>query len=830
MAAAGYTHAPAVGSAAASAKKPGTTRRRRHGKSAAGVSDGFEASGQALPRPSRSSLGIKPDEVEVLRAIESLYVDQLKPFGRILRKRIAEHAVAGSYAESYIGSADVLPDVDIKHLKAICDTSQLLHVEPEEGGDWSAAFVGRMPDFVDIYSSDDAFSFEFWEEAAAYFESLTGDAAQLPGGRYSCAQALLARDLGFLADMSLGQVCHMVQLGISLHKIVGYCNGAVVPYAMSQSMVKEQCAASQRPCGAAAETGTGAASSLGALPLADLETARRCLQQILESSANPDLPGPAMVPLSNVKRLFRSRYSMELSETTLGHSKLSELLQDQRFSDICSVELQGNGYIVVQTQPSSFDRAAAEDNARIRGIEGLEMPPPTPTAGRHPFYSRTGSLNLDMPTTPAGGHHPLYSRTGSLNLDVAYEDGGGEANTPDVMTPEDSPGEPTPNTFQRWLEAPPYVPFAPANGMYVGGLPAYPGMPPAGYLGMPHVYHGVPPGYPGMHTEVPTACHGTVYPPPPPAYHAPITSTMPPQGNYYFAEMHSWHQKGSGQSSSMQVLGTHPPRPAPAWTGSGREPTPPSTAYVKGCAPAQSRTPEGNSSSSQSPEDSASPEPPLKAPMPRRRSRAQEIQERIREMHVPAELDEIDGDEDKAFTSHLTRFKFAVPDTPLGMEARSPAGDLSMANRPLATPGTPGAQRNMPLSRWPQLSPSLIGEDGIAGQLVRNTFIDTALTPVTPEPGFIQRSRSVPKNLGSDRCWEAVGHEALNLLPRPGGPSQSHFQFYNIPATPIASPAYMPPPTPSTPLFYQPGGVVVPATGLGSSLPPHRVIRLSGLI
>ncbi|CAE8642229.1 unnamed protein product, partial [Polarella glacialis] len=42
------------------------------------------------------------------------------------------------------------------------------------------------------------------------------------------------------------------------------------------------------------------------------------------------------------------RFSIELSETMLGHSKLSELLQDERFADVCSVKLEGHGYIVVQ--------------------------------------------------------------------------------------------------------------------------------------------------------------------------------------------------------------------------------------------------------------------------------------------------------------------------------------------------------------------------------------------------------------------------------------------------------------------------------------------------
>ncbi|CAE7030070.1 rsmB [Symbiodinium natans] len=243
------------------------------------------------------------------------------------------------------GSAAELPDVDIRHLKAICDESDLLDIAPEEGGDWSATFRGRVQVFVDIYSPTDDFALETWRAAREYFHSLPESEALLPGGRYSCAQALVQRQLPFLSGFSLGEVCHLVQLAISKHKILGYCNGAVVPYSRSQSRVKEECAESQQPCVHAPKEDPALT-----LALATLEKAREHLREILASAEVPCATGPSMIPLSNVKRLFRSRYQIELSETALGHSKLSELLQDQRFSDICEVQLQGQGYIVVQAQ------------------------------------------------------------------------------------------------------------------------------------------------------------------------------------------------------------------------------------------------------------------------------------------------------------------------------------------------------------------------------------------------------------------------------------------------------------------------------------------------
>merc|ERR1712232_1037787 len=139
---------------------------------------------------------------------------------------------------------------------------------------------------------------ELWQAAAAYFTSLEGDALVLPGGRYSCAQALVARCLPFLQGRSLGQGSHIVQLAISQKKVLGYLNGAVVPYGRSQSMLKEQCAKRQRPCAGASKAGSG---------LATLDMIRTLLQELLR-----DLPQTGSIPLSNIKRLVRSRFHVEL--------------------------------------------------------------------------------------------------------------------------------------------------------------------------------------------------------------------------------------------------------------------------------------------------------------------------------------------------------------------------------------------------------------------------------------------------------------------------------------------------------------------------------------
>lgn len=180
----------------------------------------------------------------------------------------------------------------------------------------------------------------------------------LPGGRYSCAQVLVQRRLPFLVGRSLGQVCHIVQLAISQKKLLGYLNGTVVPYSRSQSMVKEQSAECQRPC-------SGAARHKSAVASWDLM--RQCLQQLMDNMG----PGEHSLPLSNIKRLFRAQFHIELSETALGYAKLSECLQDPRLHDLCEVKLKGHGYGIVPIKKPTF-------RSRISLSDSLGMEPRCP--------------------------------------------------------------------------------------------------------------------------------------------------------------------------------------------------------------------------------------------------------------------------------------------------------------------------------------------------------------------------------------------------------------------------------------------------------------------
>jgi len=138
---------------------------------------------------------------------------------------------------------------------------------------------------------------------------------------------------------------------------LGYLDGTIAPYNRSSSRMKDT----------AAELCVGSSASQQ-LPLASASDARSCMIDVLESAVRK---GKKHVPISTLKRLFRSRFHKELSETALGHTKLSDLLQDKRFNDFCSVRLLERGYVVI---PNDTFSAARARSAHVRLPTSATLP------------------------------------------------------------------------------------------------------------------------------------------------------------------------------------------------------------------------------------------------------------------------------------------------------------------------------------------------------------------------------------------------------------------------------------------------------------------------
>jgi hypothetical protein len=210
-------------------------------------------------------------------------------------------------------------------LRNFCEAQGELEVFDEPGGEWSVRFRGQPGNFADVCSPTDPYPEEMWAAAGAYFGSWDMATAPLSGGRYAVGLNLQSRELAFLRGRSLGQICHIVQLAISQRKILAYQGSDVIPYASSELSCKERAAETSS---ASAVQGT----------VACWEVVRACLRDLLMVEDR--------IPLANLKQVFHARFQMQLSETALGHAKLSELLRNERLRDVCHLRLDDVGYVL----------------------------------------------------------------------------------------------------------------------------------------------------------------------------------------------------------------------------------------------------------------------------------------------------------------------------------------------------------------------------------------------------------------------------------------------------------------------------------------------------
>jgi hypothetical protein len=110
----------------------------------------------------------------VLRAVETLYTEELVPHGRILRKLVAEDLGAST------------AEVDPGELLVVARRCPELRIEEGES-DWSALLKDSPGILVDIYDPSDPFSADVWREAMESFSPLPEKEA-FPGGRNRCAR------------------------------------------------------------------------------------------------------------------------------------------------------------------------------------------------------------------------------------------------------------------------------------------------------------------------------------------------------------------------------------------------------------------------------------------------------------------------------------------------------------------------------------------------------------------------------------------------------------------------------------------------------------------
>merc|ERR1711871_1594043 len=135
---------------------------------------------------------------------------------------------------------------------------------------------------------------------------------------------------------SLGEICHMVQLAVKVHHILGYRSGQIVPFDDSHEAEKLRRAEEHKACSVEESH--------------DVERSwdmfRQRLRILLEgASAHQQKFGG--FPMSGLKHNYKACFDLNLSETALGHTKLSTLLSDPRLEGVCRLERMGSEGILI---------------------------------------------------------------------------------------------------------------------------------------------------------------------------------------------------------------------------------------------------------------------------------------------------------------------------------------------------------------------------------------------------------------------------------------------------------------------------------------------------
>jgi hypothetical protein len=119
------------------------------------------------------------------------------------------------------------------------------------------------------------------------------------------------------------------------------------------------------------------------LPLATWDVLRACLQEMLVRE------GESGLPLSNIKRIMRTRFKVDLSETALGHATMSDLFKDVRLQEMCQVRLLENGYFLF-ADFKAFSQANVYAEVSFPAVQSQSVLS-TCTLSTAPLVSREGN-------------------------------------------------------------------------------------------------------------------------------------------------------------------------------------------------------------------------------------------------------------------------------------------------------------------------------------------------------------------------------------------------------------------------------------------------------
>jgi hypothetical protein len=266
--------------------------------SAADVIAADSQSGKALPTDA------------VFKAVNSLYDDELRPNLGLVRRRLKE-------------LYDVLvPITDLRKLIQSLVKAKIISVQGDPQEPVLTLNCRQAGSFIDPMDPEEPYDAKIYKRMQVLMDAVAvSDPNRLyKGGRYGMAQQLRSVEMPELQQFSLGQVCHIVQHAIA-KKIVGYKKGgALVPYQLSDSCLKNSAESAD-------------SSSVDLLP--PIKTVAELRAVLMVLWMNPE--NHQGLPLSLVKDKIEQYTKRSLSEHLLGFGKLSHLFTIAELEGCCEL-------------------------------------------------------------------------------------------------------------------------------------------------------------------------------------------------------------------------------------------------------------------------------------------------------------------------------------------------------------------------------------------------------------------------------------------------------------------------------------------------------------
>ncbi|EER03755.1 hypothetical protein Pmar_PMAR023053 [Perkinsus marinus ATCC 50983] len=247
-----------------------------------------------------------------------------------------------------------------------------------------------------------------------------------PGGRYGTARALKERNLRFLNGYSLGELCHIVQLAIDKEILAYGKSGSVVPFKVSSKAEKDANARDKKPtfaghrrqgppkegsehsrrdttvdsCGDhgsnSHHSGSSHLSPRSESTREDFIATWGRLREVLYALLTSTEWNQRILLLSNLKNEIRRHFNgVVLSETALGHTKLIDMVQDPKLTDLVFVDWRRNNPVLKLLPGATLHKASGPCVATPQRISRSTGTPVKAVSGTKSAGGSTKTLYAD---------------------------------------------------------------------------------------------------------------------------------------------------------------------------------------------------------------------------------------------------------------------------------------------------------------------------------------------------------------------------------------------------------------------------------------------------